>query len=74
MNCLQYCLDFWEQNKHYTIFYNSNHAIIVVGDSIEVENGDLVYLPLKDYGAEYFINAFNLNEHYTKILYEYLNQ
>jgi len=69
-NCLEWNLNFWNKNREYKLFYNSNHVI-----AIEKENAStlpLTYLPLEDFGIGYFINAFSLKGEYVTVLKDYI--
>jgi len=65
-NCLTRALDQWNEDREgYRLWYNSDHVIALQS---EYEGSDLSmmrtsvmdYLPLKDYGFDYFVSAFEL--------------
>lgn len=72
MNCLAYSLRFWNDNRHYNLFYNSNHVIAVEGTAVETNMG-LQYFPIQDYGYDYFVSSFDglLDEFELGLLREY---
>ena len=49
INCLEYALKFWNENKNYKIHYNSDHCINVPTD-VKVPT----FLPIEDFGHSYF--------------------
>lgn len=67
MNCLEYALKFWDKNPSYRIYYNSDHCINLP-ESTTISND---FLPIEEYGIEYFKGAFDLTEEYSKLLEKY---
>lgn len=53
INCLEYALDFWNENNEYKIYYNSDHCINVPKNH-EVHG----FLPIESFGFGYFENWF----------------
>ena len=77
-NCLTRALDLWKDNPDYRLWYNHNHVIALEG---VYEASDITlmrspglseYLPLKDFGLEYFNKSFKLSFKYVNLLNEYL--
>lgn len=70
INCLEYALDFWNENRDYKIQYNSNHCI-------NVPIGTKVYGfdSIEGFGFDYFENWFTeqklIPERSYKLLIEY---
>jgi hypothetical protein len=70
INCLEYCLLFWELNPNYKIYYNSDHC---VNSDKEIGGG---FLPVEKFGYEYFISSFNdlLSDDGFYLLAKYFNK
>lgn len=51
INCLSYALRFWNTNKKYRIYYNSDHCI-----NLPIKDGHECcgFLPIEEYGYDYF--------------------
>lgn len=82
-NCLTRALDQWNEDREgYRLWYNSNHVIALESEyegsdlTMMRREGMLKYLPLKDYGFDYFYNAFELylRKKHHNLLIEYLKQ
>lgn len=71
-NCLCYALRFWNNNPEYKLWYNSDH--VINSDSfISNPTSLFTYLPITDYGYEYFIKAFkdHLDDYHLGLLKKY---
>lgn len=69
-NCLEWNLKFWNKNRSYKLYYNSDHVIALEEKSLPVLT--TTYLPIECFGQEYFISAFNIkDELILKLLKEY---
>ena len=67
MNCLEYALNFWNDNKDYKLYYNSNH---VINSDVPIGGN---FLLAEDFGYDYFINAFELDDKGIELLKQYFN-
>ncbi len=69
MNCLQFALRFWNDNRNYKIFYNSDHVINLE----QCEQTD--YLPLEEFGFKNIYNSFRqiLTKNDIQLLKKYFN-
>lgn len=77
--CLTRALDQWNDNPAwFWLWYNSNHVIAIEiyynpRDLVDYGgNNEIRYLPMSDFGYEYFVKAFNLSYRYRKLLRKYL--
>lgn len=70
MNCLQFALGFWDRNRDYDIFYNSDHVI-----NLRDVNEFFGYMPLYHYGYEHICESFEglLTAHDKVILKRYFD-
>ena len=79
-NCLTRSLDQWEENTSlYRLWYNSSHVICIEGyyDAFRLFDYSIPntkYLPLTDFGYDYFCISFNLAPKYRKLLKEYFDK
>ena len=72
-NCLEWNLKFWNKNKNYSLYYNSDHVIAL--ESKYVKELPNTYLPLEVFGKTYFINSFEItNKEIITLLEDYLNK
>lgn len=73
INCLEYALNFWKQDKNYKIYYNSDHCVNLP-DGIKIDG----FLKIEDFGFNYFENWFKIEKLISKeayeILIEYFNE
>lgn len=68
MNCLEYCLMQWERLPDFRLWYNSNHVVIIEPEICLRDKG---YLPVEEFGENYFIVAFKINCYFSKVLKSY---
>lgn len=52
-NCLGVALRFWDKNRKYKLYYNSDH---VINSDVYINGGD--WLPVEDFGYSYFLSSF----------------
>jgi hypothetical protein len=69
MNCLEYALNFWANNRNYPIWYNSDHVV-----NLPVGVVCTGFLPLESFGFEHLIKSFEIGEREKEILNEYFKQ
>ena len=69
MNCLEYSLLQWEKLPDFRLWYNSNHVVIIEPHICLRDKG---YLPVEEFGADYFIRAFNLTCYFNKQIKSYI--
>ena len=78
MNCLTRALDQWNENREeFRLWYNGNHVVSLEGcyeEGIMIEQYCPTYLPLSEYGLNYFLSSFDLMPDYIELLKEYLKQ
>jgi len=71
-NCLTRALDQWDEYRdEFRLWYNSDH-VISLQKNYNAESLKF-YLPLNDFGFDYFARAFNLLPKYCILLREYLD-
>lgn len=63
LNCLEFALDFWNEDSRYKIYYNSDHVINLLGKS-----GADGYLPIEEFGLEHIMSSFTLKPRYLNLL------
>lgn len=51
-NCLGVALRFWDKNRMYKLYYNSDH---VINSPVYIKEH---WLPVEDFGYDYFVSAF----------------
>jgi hypothetical protein len=71
MNCLTYCLEQWSDNPDFRLWYNSNHVVVI---EPHIDLRDKGYLPLEEYGFNYFTSSFSLSTAYSLLLQDYFDQ
>ena len=78
-NCLTRALDQWVDNPAwFWLWYDSNHVISIEiyfnpDDLVDYSTPPLRYLPLSDYGYDFLVKAFSLNDKYQSILSDYID-
>jgi len=68
MNCLEHCLLQWEAMPDYRLWYNSDHVVIIEPN---IDLHDKGYLPIEDFGIDYFKGSFRLSGSWLIILEKY---
>ena len=67
INCLEYALNYWNKNKNYKIYYNSDHCVNLP-EGTKVSN----FNPIEDFGLGYFEKWYTEQKLITKKAYELL--
>ncbi len=68
-NCLSHSLQFWGKNRNYNLFYNSNHVVAV--DANEIVGISSHWIPITDFGIQYFLSSHPIDSKDKELLIEY---
>jgi hypothetical protein len=73
-NCLCYALRFWNLNKEYKLYYDSNH-VINLPINLHSDAESIKYYPIETFGYNHIIKSFEkyLDDYHLNLLNKYFN-